>query len=94
MLRAGGWDGTAGKRSRGCQRAHAHREAKTSLQGFKIHRNKLRSMGHEDKDIVRLHHDCDKSFEGGENFDRHEAVEVGPRDGLVTSVAWGWTGIG
>ena len=21
-------------------------------------------MGHEDKDIVRLHHDCDKSFEG------------------------------
>ena len=40
------------------------REAKTSLQGFKIHRNKLRSMGHEDKDIVRLHHDCDKSFEG------------------------------
>jgi len=23
MLRAGGWDGTAGKRSRGCQRAHA-----------------------------------------------------------------------
>ena len=35
-----------------------------SLQGFKIHRNKLRSMGHEDKDMVRLHHDCDKSFEG------------------------------
>ena len=40
------------------------REAKTSLQGFKIHRNKLRSMGHEDKDLVRLHNDCDKSFEG------------------------------
>ena len=40
------------------------REAKTSLQSFKIHRNKLRSMGHEDNDIVRLRHDCDKSFEG------------------------------
>ena len=40
------------------------REANTSLQGFKIHRNKLRRMGCEGKDIVRLHHDCDKSFEG------------------------------
>ena len=25
MLRVGGWDGTAGKRSRSCQRAHARR---------------------------------------------------------------------
>ena len=24
----------------------------------------LRQIGHDDKDIVRLHHDCDKSFEG------------------------------
>ena len=39
-------------------------EAKTSLQGVKIHRNKLRSMGREDKDIVMLYHDCDKSPEG------------------------------
>ena len=31
---------------------------------FKLHRNKLRRMGCEDRDIVRLHHDCDKSFEG------------------------------
>ena len=41
-----------------------NRESSTSLQGFKIHRNKLRQLGHDDKDIVRLHHDCDKSFEG------------------------------
>jgi len=41
-----------------------NRESNTSLQGFKIHRNKLRQIGHDDKDIVRLHHDCDKSFEG------------------------------
>ena len=40
------------------------REASTSLQGFKLHRNQLRRMGCEDRDIVRLHHDCDKSFEG------------------------------
>ena len=41
-----------------------NRESSTSLQGFKVHRNKLKQLGHDDKDIVRLHHDCDKSFEG------------------------------
>ena len=43
-----------------------NKESNTSLQGFKIHRNKLRQIGQcqDDKDIVRLHHDCDKSFEG------------------------------
>jgi len=28
------------------------------------------------------------------NFDRHEAVGVDHWDGLVTSVAWGWSGNG
>ena len=28
------------------------------------------------------------------NPDRHEAVGVDHWDGLVTSVAWGWTGTG
>ena len=40
------------------------REAKTSLEGFLEHRNILRTHGNSDKDIVRIHHDKDKSFEG------------------------------
>ncbi len=41
-----------------------NREATTSRDMLKAHRLELKTNGKDDKDIVRVHHDCDTSFEG------------------------------
>ena len=40
-----------------------NKESDTTRDMLKLHRAELRHKGKDDKDIVRIHHDCDGSFE-------------------------------
>ena len=39
------------------------KEARTTRDMLKLHRGRLIQLSKDDKDIVRIHHDCDTSFE-------------------------------
>ena len=54
----------AGKTNYGMIRLTKDREAKTSLRCFQEMRNEYKRLSKDDDDIVRVHHDQDKSFEG------------------------------
>ena len=45
-------------------------------------------------DVFGAFVDVGQNCKETKNFDRHEAVGVDHWDGLVTSVAWGWSGNG
>ena len=53
-----------------------NKEATTTRDMFKQHRTRLRTIGKDEKDIVRIHHDCDTSFKAEfEEYIESELIE-------------------